>query len=73
MENKVHTEKPYAPPSLSSKKAVINFPIIYSLYYLIRNVSTVIKRGSLIALTNYFINLVNTPGAGAQPKGRPMH
>lgn len=73
MENNVHTEKPYAPPSLSSKKAVINFPIMYSLYYLIRKVSTVINRGSLIALTNYFINFVNTPGAGAQPNGSPTH
>ena len=73
IENKAAYSKPAAPPRVSSKKAVTNFPTKCELYYLINNFSQVTKWGERKAFTIYFINLVKTPGATFQPNGRPMH
>ncbi len=71
--NSFARSKLFAPPRKSSRKAVANVPIKSYACCLINMVSLVIIYGDLIAFNNCLANFVNTPGAGAQPKGSPTH
>ena len=71
--NSLASSKLFAPPRKSSRKAVANVPIKSYACCFINMVSLVIIYGDRIAFNNYLANFVNTPGAGAQPKGSPTH
>jgi hypothetical protein len=62
-----------APARKSSRKAVTKVSYNYYSYYFTKNTSNVILLGARSAFNNCLANLVNTPGAGAQPKGNPTH
>ena len=65
------SSKLFAPPRKSSRKTVANVPIKSYACCFINMVSLVFIYGDRIAFNNYLANFVNTPGAGAQPKGSP--
>ena len=71
--NSLASSKLFAPPRKSSRKAVANVPIKSYACCLSNIVSLVIIYGDRIAFNNCLANFVNTPGAGAQPKGSPTH
>lgn len=72
-EKRVVRSKESHPPNISSKNAVMKRDERWFAYVFISSVSVVISLGSRKALITCFINLVKAPGAGPQPKGRPIH